>query len=102
MNPKFDEQSKLEAKRRTCKKKPYARDIIDQIINDDNLDNISTFFDDFDDKDKKQLEEAIVLYLDSFSRTLIELEKTLPKELYDKLEVRKLHAQTLDRQIKET
>ncbi|XP_059077886.1 uncharacterized protein LOC131876485 [Cryptomeria japonica] len=28
-------------------------------------------------------------------------EKKIPKELYDKLEVRKLHAQTLDRQIKE-
>lgn len=42
------------------------------------------------------------MYLVSFSRALIELEKILPKELYDELEVRKLHVQSLDRQIKET
>lgn len=66
------------------------------------LDNISLFFDGFEEKDKKEIEEEILLYLDSFSRALIELEKILPKELYDKLEAKKLHAQTLDRQIKET
>lgn len=93
---KENEQSKPKTKRRISKKKLDAQDIIDQIINDGNLDKISTFYDDFHDKDKKQLEEAIVLYLDSFSRTLIELEKILPRELYDKLEVKKLHAQNLD------
>lgn len=100
--PKVDEPSKPKENRRTSKKKLDAQDIIDQIINDGNLDNISTFYDDFDDKGKNQLEKVIVLYLDSLSRTLIELDKILPKELHDKLEVIKLHAQNLDWQIKET
>lgn len=74
-----------------------VQDLIDQIINDGNLDDISSFFDSFEEKDKKQIEETILLYLDYFSRALIELEKNFPKELYDKLEVKKLHAQYWDR-----
>ncbi|XP_059070961.1 uncharacterized protein LOC131862125 [Cryptomeria japonica] len=90
--PKSDEKPKPEPKRRAGKKKMNTQDFIEHIVNDGNLDNICSFFDNFDEEDKKQVEEAILLYLDSFSRALIELEKVFPKELYDKLEVRKLHA----------
>ncbi|XP_059076744.1 uncharacterized protein LOC131876008 [Cryptomeria japonica] len=83
--PKLDEQAKSESKRRTSKKKMNAQDLIEQIVNDSNLD-ISSFFDNFGEEDNKQIEEAILLYLDSFSRALIELEKVLPKELFDRLE----------------
>lgn len=102
-NPKGDEQPKLETKRRTGKQKRLgSQEIIEQIINDGNLKNIYVFYIEFDEEDKKQLEEAISLYLDSFSKILIELEKILPKELYYILEIRKIHVQNLDRQIRET
>lgn len=50
-----------------------VQELIDEIIKDGNLENISIYYKNMDDNDKRQIEEAVVLYVDVFSKALIEL-----------------------------
>lgn len=49
-----------------------TQELNDEIIKDGNLKNIFVYYKNLDDSGKVKIEEAIVLYLDVFSKTLIE------------------------------
>lgn len=75
--------------------------MIDEIIVDDNLKNLGAYFENFDERDKRKVEEAIVLYLHNFSKTLIELEKDHSKNLYNLIDARRMTTSKIDREMKE-
>lgn len=68
---------------------------------DDNLKNIGAYYDNLDEVDKRKVEEAVVLYLHNFSKTLIELEKSIPKDLYNLIDARRLIANRTGKEMKE-
>lgn len=78
-----------------------SQELINEIIKDGNLKNIFAYYDNLDDNDKRQIEEAIVLHLDVFSKALIELEHYLPKYLYSLLDARRKSASQMDKEMKE-
>lgn len=58
-----------------------TQELIDEIIKDGKLKNIFVYYENLDDNDTRQIEEVVVLHLDIFSRILIELDRSLPKDL---------------------
>lgn len=68
-------------------------ELVDEIIKDGMLKNKFKYYED--------LEEAILLYLDIYKKSLIEILKEIPLSLYNKLEARRLDAVKRDREIKE-
>lgn len=75
--------------------------LIDEIIVDGNLKNLGACYENFIEKDKRKIEEEVVLYLHNFSKTLIELENSIQKDSYSLIEVRKMNARKIDREMKE-
>lgn len=63
---------------------------------DRNLKNIHASFDNFDDGDQRKVEEVVVLYLHNFSKTLIDLEKSTPNDLYSIIDARRMNASKID------
>lgn len=66
-----------------------------------NLKNLGVYFDNFDEGDKRKVEEEVVFYLHNFSKTLIELEKTILKDLYNMIDARRMNASKIDKGMKE-
>lgn len=64
-------------------------DIRNKIIKDGNLNNLAIYYKNADYKEWQKFEEAIVQYMNNFSRALIELSFELPKELYDILDIQR-------------
>lgn len=75
--------------------------MIDEIIVDGNLKNIGAYYENLDEVDQRKVEEVVVLYLHRFSKTLIELEQSIPKDLYSIIDARRLAASKIDKEIKE-
>lgn len=78
------------------------QELIDEIIKDGNLNNMFVYYENMDVKNQRQIEEAAILYIDVFSKALIELEKYLPKDLYSLIDARRKSASQMDREIKES
>lgn len=57
-------------------------------------------YENMDDIEQKKIEEAILLYLDIYKKALLEIEKQIATELYNKLDARRLLAIEEDRHIK--
>lgn len=68
---------------------------------DGNLKNLETNFEQFDDGDQMKVEEALVLYLHNFSKTLIELEKSISKDFYSLIDARRMNASKIDIKMKD-
>lgn len=79
-----------------------TQELIDEIIKDGNLKNILVYYVNMDHKYQRKIEEAVILYMDVFSKALIELEKYFPKDLYSLIDARKKSASQMDREIKES
>lgn len=67
--------------------------LIDEVIMDGNLKNIGMYYENLNEVDWRKVEEVVVLYLHNFSKTLIELEKRIPKDLYNLIYARRLKFQ---------
>lgn len=75
-----------------------AKELIDEIFKDGNLKNISVYYHDFDENEKR---EVVVLHLHNFNKSLIEIEHSIPKDLYNILDSRRLTSRRLDKEMKE-
>lgn len=53
-----------------------------------------------DDSEKAQIEKVVLLHLDMFSKTLLEIKKEICSELYSILDARRLAAMQMDKEIK--
>lgn len=87
-----------------------TKELIYENIKDDNIKNISVYYDDFDENEQREVEEAVVLHLHNFNKSLIELERSIPKcflecnipkYLYIILDARRLTTNILDKELKE-
>lgn len=76
--------------------------LIDKIIVDGNLKNLGAYYERLDEVDHRKVEEAAVLYLHNFSKTLIELEKSTPKDIYNIIDSRRPTASRTDKEMKES
>lgn len=76
-------------------------DIKNEIIKHGNLNNLSIYYDNADDKEQREIEEAIVQYMNNLSRAPIELSFELPKELYDILDIQRNTTCQKDEEMKE-
>lgn len=76
-------------------------ELIDEVTKDGILKNVSNFSEDLDDNEKNEIEEAILLHLDIYKKTLVEILKEIPLSLYNKLDARTLDAIRRDIEIKE-
>lgn len=70
-------------------------------MKDENLKNVSIYYENFEEKNQRAVEEAIVEYMDKFSKVLIELSSMIPKSLYDILDARRHTTSIEDERIKE-
>lgn len=76
-------------------------DVEEAITMQGNLKPFSKFYDKLDDAGKRNLEEAIVKYLNIFNRDFVEIMFEIPKSLYDILEMRRGSAKVEDERLKE-
>lgn len=74
--------------------------LIYEIIVDENLKNIGAYYENLVEEDQIKVEEAIVLYLQNFSKALIKLECSIPKNLYNIIDARMLIASKIDKEMK--
>lgn len=77
-----------------------TKELTDEIVKDGNLKNISVYYNNFDENEKREVEEVVVLHLHNFSKSLIELERSIPKDLYNILDARRLTASRLVKEMK--
>lgn len=75
-------------------------ELIDQITTDGILSNIQHYYGNMDDKEQKEIEEAILLYLNIYKKALIEIETQIPTDFYNKLDARRLYTIEEDKHIK--
>lgn len=75
--------------------------LIDKKIVDGNLKNLGAYYENLDNVDQRKVEEAVVLYLHNFRKILIELEKSIPKDLYNLIDARRLTPSRNDKEMKE-
>lgn len=75
-------------------------ELIDQITKDGILRKIHHYYGDMDDKEQKEIEESILLYLDIYKKALLEIEKQIPIDLYNKLDSRRSSFIEEDKHIK--
>lgn len=71
------------------------------IIEQGNLKLLSQFYNCLDEKGKMSLEEATIIYLNKYSRALIEIVSEVPKILYDILDLRKETTRVEEKRIRE-
>lgn len=77
------------------------KEVIDEILKEENLKNVPIYYENFDDKYQRAIEEVVVEYMDVYSKTLIELTSMIPKSLYDILDARRHTTSLEDERIKE-
>lgn len=78
-----------------------TKELTDEIVNDENLKNTSPHYENFDKNDQRKTEEVVVLHLLNFNKSLIKLECSIPKDLYNILDARRLTSSRLDKEMKE-
>lgn len=71
------------------------------VIVQGNLKPLFEFYDKFDEDSQRTLEEATIIYLNKFNKTLIEIVSKVPKNLYDVLECRRDSAKTKEEILRE-
>lgn len=77
------------------------KQVKEAITQQGNLKLISQFYDRLDEKGKSSLEEATIIYLNKFSKALIEIASEVPKSLYDILDLRKETTRIEEERIRE-
>lgn len=75
--------------------------LIDEITVDGNLKHIGVYYENLVEVDQRKVEEAVVLHLHNFSKSLIELERSIPKDLYNIIDARRLTVSKIDEKMKE-
>lgn len=70
-----------------------------QMLNNDIRYDLRTIL--LNEVDRRKGEEAVVLYLHNFSKILIELEKSIPKDLYNLIDARRIIASRTNKEMKE-
>ncbi|XP_059071298.1 uncharacterized protein LOC131865151 [Cryptomeria japonica] len=80
---------------------PLLQKIIDTIVKEGNLTNLSIYYENSNEKYWRAIEEAVVHYMNSFSKALIERSSMIPKELYDSLDAQRHIASLEDERLKE-
>lgn len=63
--------------------------IVDIVVKEGNLKHISDWYENCDENRKRALEEAIVEYMNVYSKALIELSSMISKGLYEILDARR-------------
>lgn len=58
-------------------------------MKDGNLKTIDRYYERYEPKEKVIIEDTVIEYLFSFKNNLLEIEGSVPKELYSKLEIKK-------------
>ncbi|XP_059072870.1 uncharacterized protein LOC131873701 [Cryptomeria japonica] len=77
------------------------KQVKETITEQGNLKFLSQFYDRLDEKGKRSLEEATIVYLNKYSRALIEIASEVPKKIYDILDLRKETARIEKERIRE-
>ncbi|XP_059072498.1 uncharacterized protein LOC131873613 [Cryptomeria japonica] len=75
-------------------------ELVDEIIENGMLKNVQLYYEHLDDDEQREVEEAVLLYLDIYKKALLEIEKQISAQLYDNLDGRRLSAIEEDKQIK--
>lgn len=73
----------------------------EEITEQGNLKLLSQFYDRLDEKGKRSLEEATIVYLNKYSKELIEIVSEILKSLYDILDMRKKTTRIEEERIRE-
>lgn len=71
------------------------------VIVQGNLKSLFEFYDKFDEVGQRTLEEATMIYLNKFNKTLIEIMSKIPKIIYDVLECRRDSAKIEEERLRE-
>lgn len=62
--------------------------------------NVQFYYEHLEDDEQREVEEAVLLYLDIYKKALIEIENQISAELYNMLDARRLSAMKEDKHIK--
>lgn len=74
--------------------------MVDEITKDGKLKNVQFYYEHLDDDEEREVEELVLLYLDIYKKTLLEIENQIPTQLYGILDARILSAMDEDKNIK--
>lgn len=88
-------------KRDSTKSGMTVKEVERVVIVQGNLIPLSEFYDKFDEASERTLEEATIIYLNKFSKALIEIITEVPKSLYDFLEFRRDSAKVEEERLRE-
>ncbi|XP_059077213.1 uncharacterized protein LOC131876304 [Cryptomeria japonica] len=83
---------------RRCKR---GRKLITKLDKDLESGHVQAYYENLLEVDQRKVEGAIVLHLRNFSKSLIELEHSIPKDLYNILDARRLIPNKIDKEMKE-
>lgn len=72
--------------------KPDMRMLAKRMLEKGKINQLNRFFDRYKADDKILIEDLVIEYMIKYKNNLIELEGSIPQDLYDRLEVRKLRA----------
>lgn len=75
-------------------------ELVDEITKDGMLKIVQFYYENLDDDEKREVEEAVLLYLDIYKKTLLDIENQILAQLYDKLDARRLSTMEEDNHIK--
>lgn len=75
--------------------------LIKEIVKEGNLKNFLVYYDNCDESEQRSFEEAIIEYLNTYSKVLLEISSIILKELYDILDVRRHATSVEDERLKE-
>lgn len=70
-------------------------ELINQIVKEGNLKNVLVYYENCDESEQRSIEEAIIEYLNTYSKVLLEISSIILKDLYDILDARR-HATSLE------
>jgi hypothetical protein len=80
--------------------KPNLKMLAKCMLEQGKINQLNKYFDRYEADDQILIEDMVIEYMIKYKKNLIELEGSIPQELYDRLEVRKLRAIEEDQQIR--
>lgn len=75
-------------------------EIVDEITKYGMLKNVKFYYENLEDDEQREVEEGVLLYLDIYKKSLIQIENQIPAELYNMLDARRLFSMQEDKHIK--
>lgn len=84
-------------------KEDKSYDLCTVLLNEllSNLKIIGVYYKNMDEENQRKVEEVVDFHLHNFSKTLIELKRSIPKDIYNIIDARRLIASKINKEMKE-